>query len=119
MGKVRTLVLIAGAILALTGSGGCYHSGAFFVPIPVPPWVAERMEEKYCFKNDRRTPIMPPIREGFPPPLCEDPRATRKSSGLCRTFHAACRTSTRSSVTIFKSSTSGWWTASIPAGSSR
>ncbi len=42
-------------------------------PIPVPPWVTERMEEKYCWKNDFRTPIMPPIREGFPPPLCEDP----------------------------------------------
>ena len=42
-------------------------------PIPVPPWVTERMEEKYCHKNDFRTPIMPPIREGFPPPTCEDP----------------------------------------------
>jgi hypothetical protein len=31
------------------------------------------MEEKYCNKNDYRTPVMPPIREGFPPPLCEDP----------------------------------------------
>jgi hypothetical protein len=44
-----------------------------FTPIPVPPWVTERMEEKYVHKNDFRTPILPPIRDGFPPPLCEDP----------------------------------------------
>jgi len=31
------------------------------------------MEEKYLHKNDYRTPVMPPIREGFPPPICEDP----------------------------------------------
>ncbi len=77
MGKVRTLVLIAGAILALVGAGGCLptypYSMGIFTPVPVPPWVTERMEEKYCFKNDHRTPIMPPIRAGFPPPLCEDP----------------------------------------------
>jgi hypothetical protein len=42
-------------------------------PTPVPPWVTERMEEKFCHKNDFRTPILPPIREGFPPPVCADP----------------------------------------------
>ena len=77
MGKVRTVVLIAGAILALVGSGGClptYPSPmGIFTPVPVPPWVTERMEEKYCYKNDHRTPIMPPILPGLPPPLCEDP----------------------------------------------
>ncbi len=74
MGKARTLVMLAGAILAVAGSGGCYpYSMGLLTPIPVPPWVTERMEEKYCFKNDHRTPIMPPIRAGYPPPLCEDP----------------------------------------------
>jgi hypothetical protein len=48
-------------------------SAAVADPIPVPPWVTERMEEKYSSKNDFRTPILPPIREGFPPPRCEDP----------------------------------------------
>ncbi|HEY7426153.1 MAG TPA: hypothetical protein VH682_18120 [Gemmataceae bacterium] len=79
MRKVRTLVL---GVLALApmGLSGCFalsgiwpFSMGFFTPIPVPPWVTERLEEKYCWKNDFRTPIMPPIREGFPPPLCEDP----------------------------------------------
>jgi len=74
MQKARTMVLIAGAISALaTGLSGCQpFSMGIFTPIPVPPWVTERMEEKYCYQNDHRTPIMPPIKEGFPPPLCED-----------------------------------------------
>jgi hypothetical protein len=68
------MVLIAGAVLALVGSGGCYpFSMGVFTPIPIQPWVAERMEEKYCYPNDKRTTIMPPIREGFPLPTCEDP----------------------------------------------
>jgi hypothetical protein len=84
MRKLRSLVLIAGALLAPFGAGGCiggrYHWGpvspfgmGICTPIPVPAWVTERMEDKYCWKNDHRTPIMPPIREGYPPPLCEDP----------------------------------------------
>ena len=70
---MRTLLLLALAIAPAAGLG-CYpYAMGIFTPIPVPPWVTERMEEKYCYKNDQRTPIMPPIREGFPPPLCEDP----------------------------------------------
>lgn len=42
-------------------------------PVPVPPWVTERVEEKYQGKSDRRTPILPPIQEGSPPPVCDDP----------------------------------------------
>ena len=41
--------------------------------VPIQPWVAERMEEKYQNPNDFRTPIMPPVRDGFPAPICEDP----------------------------------------------
>jgi hypothetical protein len=72
-------VLIAGAMLAPWAITGCmpYNMG-FATPIPIPAWVTERMEEKYCYKNDYRTPIMPPIREGFPPPLCEDPPSVRE-----------------------------------------
>jgi hypothetical protein len=74
MQKARTMVLIAGAALAMaSGLSGCQpFSMGIFTPIPVPPWVTERMEEKYAWQNDHRTPIMPPIKEGFPPPLCED-----------------------------------------------
>ncbi len=74
MGKLRTLTLTAGAVLSLFGAVGCYpFSMGIFTPIPIQPWVSERMEEKYCYQNDHKTTIMPPIREGFPPPLCEDP----------------------------------------------
>jgi hypothetical protein len=65
-----TLLLMLG-LLPVLGSGCVYPF--FLVPIPVPPWVTERMEEKYCDKNDFRTPIMPPIRDGVPEPTCEDP----------------------------------------------
>jgi hypothetical protein len=80
MRRARTLVLLAAAMLAPLGLSGCFPSFTFnpltmgpLTPIPVPPWVTERMEEKYCNKNDYRQAIMPPIKEGFPAPLCEDP----------------------------------------------
>jgi hypothetical protein len=67
-------MLLAGVVVAAAGLSGCNpYAMGLATPIPIPPWVTERMEEKYCYKNDQRTPIMPPIREGFPPPACEDP----------------------------------------------
>jgi hypothetical protein len=86
MAKVRTWCLRAGALLMPLLpllSAGCVIPAAGaslspfsmgpLTPIPVPPWVTERMEDKYAHKNDYRTTIMPPLREGFPPPICEDP----------------------------------------------
>jgi hypothetical protein len=74
MKKVRTWVLLAVAMISPLSAVGCVpYSMGIFTPVPVQPWVTERMEEKYLYKNDYRTPIMPPIREGFPPPMCEDP----------------------------------------------
>jgi hypothetical protein len=74
MGTVRTSRLIAAAVLACSGVMGCMPlSMGLLTPIPVPPWVTERMEEKYCHKNDYRTTILPPIPDGAPPPICEDP----------------------------------------------
>ena len=85
---MRRLALWA-ALAAPAGLSGCWPlSMGFATPIPVPAWVTERMEEKYCWKNDFRTPILPPIREGFPPPLCEDPpdeaRILRAIPHVCR-----------------------------------
>src|SRR5581483_3943373 len=71
--------LLAAAVLAPLGLGGCNPFGmGIATPIPVPAWVTERMEEKICYKNDFRTPIMPPIREGYPLPTCEDPPGERE-----------------------------------------
>ena len=69
-GLRRKVLLLAAAAAPLAGAGGC---GLPLVPIPVQPWVADRMAEKYQHENDHRTPILPPIRDGFPAPLCEDP----------------------------------------------
>jgi hypothetical protein len=69
--------LVVAALAAPVGLSGCHFGSIYtmgiYTPIPVPPWVSERMQEKYCYKNDFRTPILPPIQEGYPPPLCEDP----------------------------------------------
>jgi hypothetical protein len=43
-------------------------------PAPVVPWRAEPVQAKSDSKGDYSTPIiMPPIRDGIPPPLCEEP----------------------------------------------
>ncbi len=80
MGKLRTILLLAGTALAPLALTGCTpsifihpFSMGFATPIPVPPWVTERMEDKYCWLNDHRTPILPPILPGQPIPTCEDP----------------------------------------------
>jgi len=73
MNKVRTFALLAVAVVPMVLTG-CFNplTAGIATPVPVPPWVTDRMEEKYCYPNDHRTPIMPPIRAGFPAPLCED-----------------------------------------------
>ena len=70
----RSILLLAGTLVAAGASGGCIpFSMGLATPIPVQPWVTERMEEKYGHDKDFKTPVLPPIREGFPPPVCEDP----------------------------------------------
>jgi hypothetical protein len=82
--KLRALVLLA-AVLAPLAATGCdpltgVHvlvnpfSMGIATPVPVMPWVTENLERKYLWnKTDFRSVVMPPIREGFPPPTCEDP----------------------------------------------
>lgn len=55
---------------------GCtpIHTLSFMVStVPVPPWVPDRMDEKFSSRLQHRTPIMPPILPGTRPPRCEDP----------------------------------------------
>jgi hypothetical protein len=67
----RKLMLLAVPLLA--GVVGCNpFTLGLLTPIPVQPWVAERMEQKLNHKNDGRVPIMPPIAAGRPAPICED-----------------------------------------------
>jgi hypothetical protein len=69
----RKLWLLAMAVLPASATGCNPLAMGLLTPVPVQPWVAERMQEKYQHKNDGRVPIMPPIRDGFPAPICEDP----------------------------------------------
>ncbi len=67
----RKLLLALGIIPVI--ATGCNPLGAgLLTPIPMQPWVAEHIEDKYLHKNDHRAVIMPPIKEGAPLPLCED-----------------------------------------------
>ncbi len=75
---VRKVGLLLAVIAAPVTAGCNPFALGVFTPVPIPPWVPVRMEDKYLHKNDYRTPIMPPIRDGFPPPMCEDPPTERE-----------------------------------------
>jgi hypothetical protein len=72
----KRLLFLTAALVPL-GSVGCYGPG-IFTPIPVQPWATDRLEDTYLHENDHRTPIMPPILDGFPPPFCEDEPSDRE-----------------------------------------
>jgi hypothetical protein len=74
MKTLRTLLLFPAVALVLAGSGGCANplSMGIGTPVPIPPWVPDRIEERLVNKSDHRTPVLPPIPPGHRP-LCEDP----------------------------------------------
>jgi len=78
MRRMRQSGLLLAAMLVPTLAGCNPFAAGFLTPIPVPPWTAERIVDKYQNKNDFRTPVMPPIRDGFPPPVCEDQPTERE-----------------------------------------
>jgi hypothetical protein len=80
MAKTRALAMTLLGVGLLVGGAGCFGAinnpliiGSAPVPVPVPPWVGERLETKYTDRFKPRTPIMPPILPGMPLPTCEDP----------------------------------------------
>ncbi len=86
----------------------------------VQPWATERMEEKYAHPNYTRTAIMPPIRDGFPPPICQDEPSEQE---VLRAMPNVVRgvpfyyEEFRDEIEIV--SENGWWTRSIRRDSSR
>jgi hypothetical protein len=46
---------------------------AVFTPIPVMPWTTEVIQDKLQGRNDFRTPIVQPLRAGFPCPFDDTP----------------------------------------------
>jgi hypothetical protein len=73
MSSIRSKICLLLAVMPAFSSGCLPFGLGWGTPIPIQPWVSERMEQKYNSKNDGRAPIMPPIRDGYPPPICEDP----------------------------------------------
>ncbi len=74
MKRARSLAMWTLLSLAPFGLSGCIpYSLAFLPALTVQPWVTDRMEEKFSKTSDNKTPILPPIRQGFAPPTCEDP----------------------------------------------
>jgi hypothetical protein len=78
MSRIRHLLLVAAVVLPVVMSGCNPFTIGIFTPIPVQPWVAERMSDKKEHRNDGRVPIMPPINYAYPPPICEDAPSDRE-----------------------------------------
>ena len=74
MKALRGLVWAASVLAMPVLTSGCVNplSMGIFTPVPMQPWVADRIEERIKYKNDYRTSVLPPIPAGFRP-LCEDP----------------------------------------------
>jgi hypothetical protein len=67
--------MTAGAFALTVLASGCFVSPlsmGIFTPIPVPPWVPDRIEERILHQSDHKTPVLAPIPPGYRP-LCEDP----------------------------------------------
>jgi hypothetical protein len=62
------------AALALAAALRCVNpwSVGIFTPVPVAPWVTERIEEQLANPSTHTTPILPPIAPGYRPP-CDQP----------------------------------------------
>lgn len=75
MKSYRSWLFLAGALLVTATASGCFPNPlalGFATPIPVQPWVGDRIVERLENRNDHRTPILPPIPPGHRS-LCEDP----------------------------------------------
>ena len=66
-------ILFASLLGCVAFLSGCAPFGmGFATPVPMQPWVADRIEDRLLNKNDHRTPILPAIPPGHRS-YCEDP----------------------------------------------
>ena len=77
MSRLRKLFVLAGVLLAPLLSGCNPFTMGIFTPVPVQPWMADRLESRLQYSNANFTNILAPIPPGYTP-ICEDPpdRAT-------------------------------------------
>jgi hypothetical protein len=66
MAKSRSFAWILLGLFLIGNIGCCV---AF---VPIPPWVGQRLDEKYTKRWKQRAALMPPILPGQPLPTCED-----------------------------------------------
>lgn len=73
MKRLRMWLFFVGVLAVCGASAGCVNPFAlgWATPVPMQPWVADRIEERLIF-NDHKSPVMPPIPPGHRP-MCEDP----------------------------------------------
>src|SRR5947208_12541201 len=75
MKRLRTWLFLVGVAALCGATTGCFNPFAMGMatPIPMQPWVADRIEERCLYGNtDHKAPVMPPIPPGHRP-ACEDP----------------------------------------------
>src|SRR5436190_12581782 len=72
MNRLRAWFLLAGAMLALCSSGCNPFAMGIATPIPVPPWIADQVEQRMLNPADNNTVVMQAIPPGYKA-LCEDP----------------------------------------------
>jgi hypothetical protein len=72
MKQLRSRLLLASIFLTPLLSGCTPFGMGFATPVPVQPWVAEQIDERFNNRNDHRVPVLPPIPPGHRP-YCEDP----------------------------------------------
>ena len=61
MATVRTWGLRAGLLLTPLLAAGCFPPLAWVSSFAcVQPWATERLEDKFAYRNDKRTSILPP-----------------------------------------------------------
>ncbi|MCS7046101.1 MAG: hypothetical protein NZO58_07075 [Gemmataceae bacterium] len=73
MKRLGKLLWVGGLLVLCGGAAGCITPFAmgWFTPVPVAPWVADRIEERCLYDTDYKAPVLPPIPPGHRP-ICED-----------------------------------------------
>jgi len=70
--RYLALAVVGATLLASLGCVPLHALTLAAHTVPVPPWTADRLEEKFAARLKHRTAILPPIPPGTKPPACLD-----------------------------------------------